>query len=54
MQEFLEQEAAAGFEERKNEARKMGEEAGTKLLLPMMVMLVLVLVILILPALMNF
>lgn len=54
LQEFLEQEAAAGFEERKNTARKIGEEAGTKLLLPMMLMLALVLVILIIPAVMSF
>ena len=54
LQEFLEQEAAAGFEERKNAARKIGEEAGTKLLLPMMLMLALVLVILLVPAVMSF
>lgn len=54
LQELLEQEAAAGFEERKNAARKMGEEAGTKLLFPMMLMLALVLAILIVPAVMNF
>lgn len=54
LQELLEQEAAAGFEERKNAARKIGEEAGTKLLLPMMLMLVLVLVILIIPAVISF
>lgn len=52
--EFLEREAISGFEERKNTARKMGEEAGTKLLLPMMLMLVLVLAILIVPAVMSF
>ena len=54
LREYLEQEAAAGFEERKNAARKIGEEAGTKLLIPMMLMLVLVLVILIIPAVMSF
>ncbi len=54
LQEILEKEAEAGFEERKNLARKLGEEAGTKLLLPMILMLVIVLVILMVPALMSF
>lgn len=54
LQELLEQEAAAGFEERKHMARKLGEEAGTRLLFPMMLMLGVVLVILIVPAVMNF
>ena len=54
LQELLEQEAAAGFEERKSIARKLGEEAGTKLLIPMMLMLVLVLVILMVPAVISF
>ena len=52
--ELLEREAAAGFEERKQTARKLGEEAGTKLLFPMMLMLGLVLVILMVPAVFNF
>ncbi|MDY3920298.1 MAG: hypothetical protein SOZ59_15110 [Candidatus Limivivens sp.] len=49
----LETEAAEGMEERKQQAKKMGEEAGTKLLLPMMMMLVLVMGILVIPAVMN-
>ena len=48
--EFLEKEAASSLEERKNRARKMGEQAGTKLLFPMMLMLGIVLVILMVPA----
>ena len=36
---------------RKNRARKAGEEAGTKMLFPMLVMLVLILLVLLLPAL---
>lgn len=51
---LLEAEARSGMEERKNLARKLGEEAGTKLLLPMMLMLVLVMVILMVPALISF
>jgi hypothetical protein len=38
------------FEERKETAKRLGEEAGTKLLIPMMIMLVLVLVIIMVPA----
>ena len=52
--QLLEAEAQAGMEERRNAARKLGEEAGTKLLLPMMLMLAVVLVILIIPAMMAF
>lgn len=54
LQELLEQEAETGFEDRKHAARKLGEEAGTKLLLPMMLMLAVVLVILIVPAVLSF
>ncbi|MDO5425801.1 MAG: hypothetical protein Q4F41_19000 [Eubacteriales bacterium] len=46
----LETEAAEGMEERRQQAKKLGEEAGTKLLLPMMMMLVLVMGILVVPA----
>lgn len=38
------------FEQRKQRAKQLGEEAGTKLLLPMMIMLVLVFVIILVPA----
>lgn len=47
---LLKTEAAQAFEERKNTARKVGEEASTKLLLPMFLMLAIVLVIVIVPA----
>ena len=50
----LRQEAKSAFEERKNMARKLGEEAGTKLLLPMMLMLGIVMVLIIVPAYFSF
>ena len=40
--------------ERKNHARQLSEEAGTKLLAPMFLMLLVVIVIIIVPAFMNF
>ena len=43
-------EGIHAFEERKALARRRGEEAGTKLLLPMFLMLAVVLVIVIVPA----
>ena len=46
----LEQEAEDSFRERKQTARKMGEEAGTKLLFPMILMLGVVMAIVIVPA----
>lgn len=46
--------AEEAFEERKKRARILGEEAGTKLLGPMLVMLVLVMGILMVPAIMSF
>lgn len=54
LEEILGQEMQQAQEERMALARQMGEEAGTKLLLPMGMMLVVVLVILIVPAFMNF
>ena len=47
---LLKMESIQAFEERKARARRLGEEAGTKLLLPMFLMLAMVLVIVILPA----
>lgn len=47
-------EAATAMDERRQLARKLGEEAGTKLLLPMVLMLMIVLVILMIPAVMAF
>lgn len=52
--ELLEREAAAAGEERKRNARVKGEEASTKLLLPMMLQLVVVLIILMVPAFLSF
>lgn len=47
---LLEQEAVAAFAERKETAKRKGEEAGTKLLLPMIGLLGIVLVIVLFPA----
>ena len=47
---ILEKEAASSLEERKNMARKLGEQAGTKLLFPMAMMFGVVLTVLIVPA----
>lgn len=47
---LLKKEAVDAFEDRKNQARKLGEEAGTKLLGPMFMMLAVVLVIIVVPA----
>lgn len=52
--EALRQESKNAFEERRNMARKLGEEAGTKLLLPMMLMLGIVMVLIIIPAYFSF
>lgn len=51
---LLEQEAKASMNDRKNHARKIGEQAGTRLLLPMVLMLGIVLVILMVPAFLSF
>ncbi len=50
LSEMLHIESLQAFEERKARAKRKGEEAGTKLLLPMFMMLALVLVIVIMPA----
>lgn len=50
----LAQEANTAFEERKAVARRMGEEAQTKLLFPMVIMLGIVMVIIMIPAYMSF
>lgn len=46
----LEMEAHRAMNDRKNQIKKLGEEAGTKLLIPMLLMLVVVLLIVIVPA----
>lgn len=51
---LLSEEADAALEERRNLARKRGEEAGTKLLFPMMLMLVVVMFLILLPAFFGF
>ena len=51
---ILEREASEAFEERKKQARILGEQAGTKLMFPMLLMLGLVLVILMVPAYLSF
>ncbi|SET28813.1 hypothetical protein [[Clostridium] polysaccharolyticum] len=50
----LEAEAKEAQEERKQLAKRLGEEAGTKLVFPMLVMLVIVLAIVMVPALLSF
>jgi len=51
---LLEQEAAEAFDERKKQAQQLGEEAGTKLLFPMLLMLGIVIVIIMIPAVISF
>lgn len=51
---MLENEALNAFEERKECAKRLGEEAGTKLLGPMMGMLLIVLMLVLVPAFLNF
>lgn len=51
---LLEGEAEEAFEERKSLAKKKGEEAGTKLLFPMMLMLGMIMVLLVVPAMLSF
>ena len=50
----LEYETKDAFEDRKAAARRKGEEAGTRLLLPMGMMLVIVLVIVVVPSVISF
>ena len=50
LSELLKLESIQAFEELKARAKRLGEEAGTKLLLPMFLMLVVVLIIVIVPA----
>ncbi len=50
----LNEESEKAFVERMDKVRKQGEEAGTKLLLPMILMLVIVMIIIMIPAYMAF
>lgn len=52
--ELLEKEAAEAFAERKNLAQQLGEEVGTKLLFPMLLMLGIVILIIMIPAILSF
>lgn len=52
--DLLEAESKETFELRKSEAKKMGERATTKLLLPMVLMLAIVMVIIIVPAFISY
>ena len=47
---FYNAELGEMFEERKKQARKLGEEAGTKLMIPLFMMLAVVFIIVIVPA----
>ena len=48
--DLLGREAEEAFEDRKNLAKKLGEEAGTKLMIPLFMMLIIVFAIVIVPA----
>ena len=50
MCETLEKEACEAFEQRKAYAKKLGEEASTKMLMPMMIMLAIVMAVIMVPA----
>lgn len=50
---MLEQEATDAFETRKLLARKLGEQASTKMMIPLMIMLVIVFAIIMVPAMMG-
>lgn len=54
LKESLLAEVKNAFEQRKLEARRLGEEAGTKLLFPMMMMMVVVMMIIVIPAYLSF
>ena len=54
LMESLSVETKNAFEERKQEVKRLGEEAGTKLLLPMMMMMGVVLMIIVVPAYFSF
>lgn len=51
--ETLRRESEEAFEERMNQAKKLGEEAGTKLMIPMFLMLAVVFLIVMAPALLS-
>lgn len=51
---MLGREVMEAFQERKETAKRLGEEASTKLLVPMLIMLIIVLIIIIVPAFISF
>lgn len=53
LREILRTEMSDAFEQRKNLARRLGEEAGTRLLLPLFLMLGIVMVMIMVPAMMT-
>ncbi len=53
LQAILEQEMVEAWEQQKNAARRMGEEAGTKLLAPLFLMLIVVMVVIMVPAMLS-
>ena len=54
LRDTLKIEMTEAFEQRKHQARRLGEEAGTKLLLPLFMMLTVVMIMIAVPALMEF
>ena len=54
LRDVLKLEMADAFELRKHQARRLGEEAGTKLLAPLFMLLTVVMVMIAVPALMEF
>lgn len=54
MIDLLRQEAMEAFHDRKETTKRLGEEASTKLLAPMMIMLLIVLIIILIPAFVSF
>lgn len=54
LRDTLRAEMTDAFEQRKHQARRLGEEAGTKLLLPLFMLLSVVMVMIAVPALMEF
>ena len=54
LRQVLELEMVSAFEQRKNLAKKLGEEAGTKLLIPLFLMLLVVMIMIIVPAFLSF
>ena len=54
MIDLLKQEVIEAFQERKETTKRLGEEASTKLLGPMMILLIIVLIVILIPAFISF